>query len=218
MRAALTALLAALALVRPLVAAPDMAPVKAWIDHSRTVKSVAVEFTQERWLRTVRKPLVTPGRFWFRAPGAIRWQVGEPAKMIAVQKAPGADLLVLEPREKVARVFTPDDLKEKGGAFAFVEASFPDTLEAFEAKFDVASVEQVDGQTVVTGQLKDRRMAVAVLKIVFRIDAGSRTLRGLEIWFRDGSKIVNQFTKVTPNAPLEAGLFDAATDGYRVEK
>lgn len=199
-------------------APPDLTPVKQWINHAKAAKSVVVEFTQERHLRAVTKPLVSTGRMWFKAPGALRWQVGEPPKLIALQQTRGGDLIVLEPKKREARVFSAAALQDKSGPFAFIEASFPTSLEAFQEKLRIDRVELRGGLVEVSGQMKDRRINVAVLKIVFIIDPASHRLRSLEVWFHDGSKIVNQFSKVTENTEVPDRLFTESLEGWKVTK
>jgi outer membrane lipoprotein-sorting protein len=197
---------------------PDLTAVKQWIAHARTMKSVVVEFTQERHLRTVTKPLVSAGRMWFKAPGALRWQVGEPPKLIALQQTRGGDFTVLDPKKREARVFSSTALKTKGGPFAFIEASFPTSLEEFQEKFRIESVKVRDEVVEISGQMKDRRMDVAVLKIVFIIDPASHRLRSLEVWFHDGSKMVNRFSIVAENTHVPDQLFTESLEGWKVTK
>jgi outer membrane lipoprotein-sorting protein len=199
-------------------AEPDMTPVRQWIEHAKAVKSVVVEFTQERHLRAVTKPLVSMGRMWFKAPGALRWQAGDPPKMIALQRARGGDFTVLEPKKREARIFSAAALKDKGGPLAFIEAGFPTSLESFQKTFRIEEVSRHDGRVEISGRLNDRRLSVAVLKIVFVIEPPAQRLRTLEIWFRDGSRIVNRFSKVTEDAEVPDTLFVESLDGWKVTR
>jgi len=197
-------------------AAVDDAPVRAWIDRARTLKSVAAELRQERHLRALNRPLVSPGRLWYRADGALRWQLGEPPKTIALRPAAGTAVTVIEPDAKTVRSFTTETAGLKGGALALLDAGFPESFDAFEKRFRLDRVERTPADTWhITTQLRDSPLTIAVMKMVFVVNTPSHQLQGLEIWLRDGSKIVNHFDTITENAPVPDSLFHIATDGYR---
>ncbi len=194
------------------VAAPDLAPVQSWIEKGRSISGLAAEFTQERHLRTVNKPLVSSGKLWFTAAGALRWELGAPPRLIALRREHGGVMTVLEPRDKVRRTFTPEELRDRKSPYAMLDAGFPTSLAEFEKTFRIKSVETEGDRVRIETQVTDSRMAVAVMKISFVLDAATSQLRAFEIWFRDGSKIINTFTRVTENAAVPASLL-AVPDG-----
>lgn len=200
-------------------AEPDMAPVEKWVAHARSVKSVAADFRQERYLRAVAKPLITQGKFWFKAPGAMRWQLGEPPRLVMIRPSDvkGAVRLIDE-KAKTVRPLSGDAANDQGGLVAFLDAGFPTSVESFQEMVRVADVEIKDGTVRITGHLKDRRLVVAVMKMVFVVDERQHGLKGVEVWLRDGSKIINHFLNVQENATVDDGLFVVPTDGYREEK
>ena len=200
-------------------AAVDDAPVRRWVARAREMKSVAADFRQERYLRALTKPLITPGKLWYRADGALRWQLGEPPRTIALRTGAGAGVTVIEPSAKSLRSFSADETGLKGGAIALLDAGFPESFEAFEKRFRLASVERdASGAWRVTAEVRDTALAVAVQRMVFLIDAEGAHLRAIEVWLRDGSRIVNHFTALTENAPVPDSLFRENTDGYREVK
>jgi outer membrane lipoprotein-sorting protein len=209
--------LAGLAVGGPLrAAAVDDAPVRQWVERARSLKSVAAEFRQERYLRALNKPLITTGRLWYRADGALRWQLGDPPKTIALRAGSGADVQVIEPEARTVRSFSADEAGIKGGALALLDAGFPESYQAFEKRFRLDGVERDEtGAWRVTTQLRDSALAVAVQRMVFVVDEATSQLRGLEVWLRDGSRIVSLFSKLTENASMPDSVFEEATDGFR---
>jgi outer membrane lipoprotein-sorting protein len=194
----------------------DDAPVRGWIEKARSLRSIAVEFRQERHLRAVTRPLVTAGRVWYRADGALRWELGEPPKLIALRSAAGADVKVIEPAAKTVRFFAADEAGMKGGALGLLDAGFPESYEAFDRRFRLDGIERDEGGAWrVTTLVRDTALAAAVQRMVFIIGAGTSHLEGLEVWLRDGSRIVNQFSNLRENAPVPDSLFAVATDGFR---
>lgn len=197
-------------------AALDEAPVRLWVERARSLKSVAAEFRQERYLRALNKPLVTAGKLWYRADGALRWQLGDPPKTIALRRGSGADVRVIEPEARTVRLLAADEAGLKGGALALLDAGFPESYEAFEKRFRLDGVERDEaGAWRVTTQLRDSALAVAVQRMVFVVDGATSQLRGLEVWLRDGSRIVSLFGTLTENAAMPDSVFEEATDGFR---
>jgi len=194
----------------------DEAPVRAWIGRSRSLRSVVARFRQERYLRAVARPLVTAGRVWYRADGALRWQLGEPPKMIALRAAAGAEVRVIEPEAKTVRSFAAEEAGARGGALALLDAGFPESYEAFAQRFRLDSVEAgPGGGWRVTTQLRDNALALAVQRLVFVLAEEPAQVQSLEVWLRDGSKIINQFTELKENEVVPNSTFAEPTDGYR---
>ena len=46
------------------------------------IKSVSANFSQEKHLQILIKPLVSKGRFYFLAPDSVRWEYTSPVKSI----------------------------------------------------------------------------------------------------------------------------------------
>lgn len=201
-------------------AAPDLAPVRQWIERASQVKSLSVDFVQERYLKSVTRPLITPGRMYFKAPGSLRWQLGEPPKLIALQEERGGEFFLLEPREKKGQRFaggSAGDAGRQSPARAILEASFPTTLEAFQERCRVTAVNHRDGSVIVEARLNDRRLSVAVMAIRFVIEEETSMLQRFEIDFRDASRIVTKFVRVEPNAKVPAEAFRESLEGYAIE-
>jgi hypothetical protein len=150
----------------------------------------------------------------------VRWQIGEPPKTIAVQSGREQDFFVLEPRDRVARQFpVKGSSPKRNQILTFLEAGFPQTIEEFQQRFRIDEVKRDgDGTFQIAGQINDRRAAAAILKVLFVIHESSHQLRRLEVWFRDGSKVINRFQKVTENAAVPVSIFEIDLAGYRIER
>src|SRR6266478_1010237 len=57
----------------------------AWFNAQTNVQSWSAEVIQTRSLKTLTQPLIAHGRVWFAAPNRFRWEIGTPAKTIAVR-------------------------------------------------------------------------------------------------------------------------------------
>lgn len=197
----------------------DLTPVRQWVEHQSKVRSVQADFIQERQLRSLKKPLRHPGRFYFQSPGSFRWELGKPVQTLVLQK-PDADLLVLRPTKKEGLRYDREQMAEHGGAraVAMLDAGFPRTWEGFEANFSISQVEQADGFYRFTGRLNDRRASVAVRKVQFTVAKDSWQLQSFYLRFRDGSSITTTFTNVKPDAAVDAAKFKVDLTGYKMKK
>lgn len=196
----------------------DLTPLKTWVENQKGLKSLRAEFTQERKLRTLKKPLTSEGKFWFQAPDQFRWEIGDPPKSIAIHS--GSELTVLDTAKMEAEVIdTSNDEDDSRSRFAaFFDLSVPQTWEAFEAALHVVSVER-DGETWVA-QLtpKDPKRIRGVKSIAFRLDAKARQLLAFSLLFRDGSTLQSVFTKLERNASVDGGRFAPSLEGYDVKR
>ncbi len=78
-------------------AAPaDRALLDKWIASQEKIQTLSADFTQTRKLLSVKNPLSSSGHLWFRKPDAFRWELGSPAKRIALRN--GSGILLAEPR------------------------------------------------------------------------------------------------------------------------
>ncbi len=210
-------LIAALVAKAPAAAEPDLEPVRRWLERQAEVRSLAVEFVQERRLRAVKRPISNPGRLWFKAPGAFRWELGDPAQTIALQK-PDGDLWVLRTRKAQARRHSRGELEARGGGevAGFLESGFPRSYEAFVERFTVTDVRREGGDFVFVGRPSDRRTSVALRKVEFTVDASSFALRQLYLRFRDTSSITTKFKEPREGVAIDDRLFEVDLEGYEV--
>ncbi len=196
----------------------DLMPVQHWIEHTATLKTFRAEFTQQRFLRTLRKPLESTGNICYAAPGSIRWEAGAPANLIATVPAGGA-LTVQHPDKKQAEVIPRAKLEAQadGTGLAMLESGFPTSMATFKKKFEVLAVVKQGALWVVDAKLAGTGITAPVRKIVFVIQDETWTLNGLQFHFRDGSRVESTFTKLTENAPLPQDCFRPQLDGYEVK-
>lgn len=200
-------------------AAPDLAPVKAWIAKQAGIKSLIVDIKQERYLRTVKKPLTSEGRFWFTQNGAFRWQAGDPPKLVAVM-SPQEEFSVIYPVKKTAEVFSKAALESDnaGQGIAFLRAGFPTSLEAFQQRFEVMDITGADGWDTVEVKPAGAGSSFAVRKMVLSLNQKTHRLGAMQIHLRDGSWINNTVTAIQENPAIPAGQFGYDLTGFDVKR
>jgi outer membrane lipoprotein-sorting protein len=207
-----TALLfAALALVSA-APAPDTAPLEAWLERQAGIETLQAEFTQERTLPALKKPVSTPGTLALHRDGRLRWNLGDPPKTVAISDGESIQLIDVEKR----RVHTVPADSPRARPFTLLGgetlgADLDEFLETFEAVESRVS----RGIYQLTARPRDAALRRRIPWVFFDIDPADDTLRALEIQLADDSRIRTIFTDVRLNADLPDGLFDYDLEGFR---
>lgn len=213
-------LLLAVCLVVPSVGfaeSPDLAPIKKWIAGQESVRTVQADFTQTRSYRALRDPLVAKGRLLYGAAvNGLRWEVGEPPKMIYLRK--GDSALLIQPAKKRAERVAADLKPGADNPRAFAIPRFPlaKDFADFTRQFEVLSVTTKEGHChfEVLPREPQAQKFVAAIKIDFETASGQLT--AFEIALRDGATMRNDFTNVRLNQKLPSGAFEYDLTGLEV--
>lgn len=214
-----------LSLALPTLAAePDArALVQRWIAASGSVKSVELDFIQERKLKALRQPLSKTGHLWFQRPEAFRWQIGEPPTLIAVRAANGS-LQVADTQKKKLRTWTASELAAeagngRGNGFGMAGAALPSTIEAFEQVFQIRSAKETQqpGVWIIRLDLQDKKAGIFVKEILFTLQPDTGSLLQFEIHMRDGSIMTTRVTREQKNKSIPTSVFNVDTLGYEIE-
>lgn len=197
----------------------DLAPVKAWIAKSSTLKTLTADFRQARHLRTVKKPLESTGRVWIKVGGAFRWQVGDPPKLLAIL-GPQGDFTVINDAKKAAEILSPESLEkdQAGQSLAFLRAGFPGSLEAFQKKFQITAITPEGDWDRVELKPAGGESSFAVIKMGMYLHRDRHTLGSMQVYLRDGSWIDTVFTTTQENPDIPASLFQPDLTGYAVKR
>ena len=198
--------------------------VRQWIEAGARVKSLEVDFVQERKLKALRMPLTKEGKIWFQRHESFRWQINEPPTLIAVRKS-GGDMRVADTKEKTVRIWTASELAAegadgKGHGIAMAGAGFPSSLEAFEKTFEIQSAKEtsIPGVWDVRLDLRDRKAGIFVVEVVFTIQPGDGSLKQFAIFMRDGSIMTTRVLAAKKNSAIPASVFEVDTTGYTPER
>lgn len=194
----------------------DLAPVKKWIARQDEFRSVAADFTQTRALRVLKDPVATPGRLWFTAAGALRWELGSPAKTIVVKK--GDDTYVINPIKKTAERQAPEGSGGKPGIGAMMRFPLAKDFADFQRQFEILALSAAENRTQLELAPRDpqARKFMKVIKIEF--DSSNGHLHAFEMAFKDGSSLRNEFSNVRVNQKFDRALFDYDLTGYEVKE
>ena len=123
----------------PIAAADTNTALSTWLDAQKDIHSWSADFVQTRRFKTLTQPLIESGKVWFAEPNRFRWELGHPAKTIAVRAKD--EMLLLYPLLKRAERY-PLNSTAPGpwrDALALLEAGFPRSQAEMESKFRIAS-------------------------------------------------------------------------------
>ncbi len=197
----------------------DLAPVEKWLERMEGTKSVEATFVQQKYLRTLRAPLTTTGHLWLQYPDNFRWELGDPPSTIAIRNK---DMLtVLKPKKKRAQRISLTTKSGKDGeqvpaSVRSMAKTFPRSMEELTEHFDILNLERGNKVYELTLKPKDKKLTLAMLRVVFFIDVEKYHLHAFEIQFRDKSRVRTTFTKLIFNPVISAGLLKPDLGGYKI--
>jgi outer membrane lipoprotein-sorting protein len=200
-------------LALPVRAEDTQAILSDWISKQATIRSLRADFTQTRRLPALRIPLKKSGTVWFGADGRFRWQVGDPVELLVV-KSPN-DFLVIEPKKSLARRLSASSAASR--VFQELPVPFAVSLDEFQCRFEVLSLENAAGQVDLVLRPKDPRLAEGMKSLRIRFDAATGAVSLFEMVFRDGSEVSTEFTLIERNPKLAPDLFLPDLSGLKIE-
>ena len=192
----------------------DTAPLEAWLAKQGSVTSLQADFIQERTLPALRKPVTTPGTFSMQRPGKMRWELGKPAKTLAVSD--GTTMTLVDVDKKRARQISADSARAK--PFTLLsDGALNGDLEGFKKTFDLIESRVTNGIYQLTTRPRDRNMRDKVEWVFLDIDPKTQLLPPMEIRLDDKSRIRTIFSNSKINPKLPADRFTADLTGYKVQ-
>ena len=209
--------LALMLFVTPAIAADTNGIVTAWLTAQSKVVTWQAEFQQTRRLPTLTQPLTTTGRVWFRAPNEFRWELGTPARNIAVRH--GDVVTMISPRLKLAEIYPVD--KGRTGPWsdglAMMEAGFPKSRAELDSRFIVNRVESmaVGHRVILKPRSESARKLLREVRLEFVLEPAK--LLATEFEFADGTVMRNDYRNQQSNMDMSDALFQPAIgDDYRI--
>lgn len=178
----------------------------SWLAAQTSIQSWSADFTQTRKLKSLAQPLTAKGHLWFAAPNRFRWELGHPAKTIAVRSAD--QMLVFYPMlKRVERFPLTGQIGGWGDALELLQAGFPRSRAELESRYDILSQSVSDnvGKLVLAPKSAAARRMMPRIEIDF--DTQDHSLRGTELEFADGSSMRNDFSHAQLNPRIDESKF-----------
>ncbi len=187
--------------------ADSAAVLDGWFAAQANLRSWSADFVQTRTLKTLTQPLVAVGHVDFAVPDQFRWELGHPARTIAL--GGNGEMYVIYPRLKRAEhyPFGPAAPKQWRDMMSLLQAGFPRSRQEFDAEFQLLSLTETNG----VWQLALQPQSVAARQMMPELRLGLMTndfsLASTEMIFVDGSRMQNVFTNAVVNPASDPNLF-----------
>lgn len=188
-------------------AADTNAVLDAWFAAQKNLHTWSADFIQTRALKTLTQPLVAKGHIDFAVPDEFRWELGQPARTIALRD--GDEMFVIYPRLMRAERYplgagTPTEWRD---TMSLLQAGFPRDRKEFDAQFQMLSLTETNGAWLMTLQPKSTFARRMMPELRLGMATNDFSLASTELVFVDGSRLQNNFTNAIMNPALDEKLF-----------
>jgi outer membrane lipoprotein-sorting protein len=191
----------------------DNTVLEAWLGHQSTIKTLEVDFTQERKLAGLKKAVSTPGRLSFARPDRVRWELGDPPVTLVLSD--GTNFTLIDHTTKTARRVAADS--PQAARFSMMAGKGFQNAERFYAMFEVAAHRVESGIHQYTLKPLDRKTRGQLPWVFLDIDPRRNELRAMELELKDKSRIRTVFQQPRFNHKLPDSHFSADLSGLTVK-
>jgi outer membrane lipoprotein-sorting protein len=177
---------------------PDLKNVLARIRENRVAQA---DFQEQRFLRLMKKPIVSSGRVWFQPPNKFRREAGGNSPSLTVSD--GHQLWIYYPNFKSAERYSIGSRSPLDSIIAAINSAL--NLENVENTFDITGVKIDDGYELALTP-RTPVMKRIFQKLNLRIDGNLRAER-TEMLQVNGDRIVTSYSNQS-RAPLPPSTFE----------
>ena len=180
----------------------------AWLNSQTQIQTWSAEVIQTRVLKSLAQPLTATGRVWFAAPNRFRWELGSPARTIALRQA--QEMFVIYPKLNRAERYplTGHESGQWRDMLSLLEAGFPHSRADLDSRFRIVSLTETNG----AWQMALQPISTFARRLMKEMRVGLATndfsLTSTELVFADGALMRNDFTNAVVNAPFDQAPFD----------
>ncbi|OQX06748.1 MAG: hypothetical protein BWK76_25765 [Desulfobulbaceae bacterium A2] len=189
-------ILLALLLLPAVVAAAGESPAPA----APRLRSVQADFTQEKHLKILARPLLSNGRFFFQAPQSLRWEYTAPVPSILLLHNGSMKKFVRREGRLV------EDADQGLDAMQFVLTEISGWLDGRFVDNEVFSVTRPDEETVVLTP-KGSGMTAVISGIELKLSDRAGLLDRVTIFEGPDSRTVMTFSQRVLNEEIPAASF-----------
>lgn len=197
------------------IQAADMSIVERWMATNSGVRSVKINFTQTRSMKSIKVPARQSGTLYMDyGRNRFRWEAGVPTQTIVIKQGSGMTILRPIGKRYERRAYGSGSVAPGMSALA---GGFPRSMSEFNRKYRVISTEKKHN----TYRIETQPLGSAgrgVSRFTFVVQSSGYRLLGVEITLQDGSFINTVFNRVDLNAAMPASLFAPDLSGYTETK
>ncbi len=193
-------------------ASADNSPLDAWLKRQMTIHSLDADFSQERKLPALKKPVVIQGKISLLKPNKMRWQLGDPVETLVVSD--GRTLTLIDTAAKTAR--RTGMSSPQAARFSLLSGKAFESPESFQQAFEIIESRISSGIHQYTLKAKNRKVRMQVPWIFLDIDPEKNELRAMEMELQDKSRVRTVFRNTRLNGKPDETLFKPELTGYDV--
>lgn len=164
------------------------------------LNSVSAEFTQEKHMKILVRPLVSKGRFYFQAPNSLRWEYLEPIRSI---------LMVSRGKIKKYSQQNGKLVDDSGAHLQAMQVVLQQISDWLKGRFDESPVFDTrmtaEGTIVMTPKQDAFARFIEKIELVLAKETG--VIRTVTIYESADSYTLLSFTNVKPNQKIPAAVF-----------
>jgi len=179
-----------------------------WFAARNKMQTWSADFTQIRSFKVLTQPLTTKGKIYFSTPNDFRWELGSPARTIAVRH--DDEMFVIYPSLKRAEKYpmganAPQQLRD---TMSLLQAGLPRNRREFDSQFQILSLIETNGNWQMDLQPKSSSARQMLPELKIALAANDFTLASTTLVFADGSTMENDYTNDIINPSLDKNLFE----------
>jgi outer membrane lipoprotein-sorting protein len=179
----------------------------SWFAAQTNLQSWSADFVQTRTLKTLTQPLITSGHVWFATPDQFHWEIGKPARTIAL--GAGNTMYVVYPMLKRAERYpmganTPKQWRDM---MSLLQAGLPRNRQDFESAFRIVDMVQTNEIWRLNLQPRSEFARQMMPALHLELATNNLSLTADELEFVDGSRMRSDYKNAQLNAPVDPNLF-----------
>ena len=176
---------------------------KAFREASAKITSIEAEFVQKKTLPILARPFVSGGRFYFQAPGSLRWEYERPVRSVLMMH-----------EGTVKRYIRGKDAwsEDASAALPAMQTVMDEIVSWQQGRFDAnphfqaTLVESPESKVILTPKEASWRKMIRQIEIIpSREQAG--VIKSVRMVEDERTFTVLEFNQVKLNRPLPASLF-----------
>ncbi|VAX22022.1 Beta-galactosidase [hydrothermal vent metagenome] len=169
----------------------------------KEVKSISATFVQTQNIKEFKNPVISKGKFYFRAPALLLWETDEPFRHVMLIKNSTITIHYPDIGHTETRELSKDAVS-KAVAHS-ISSFFKGDLEAIRDIYEVNPIQ--NGKDSVTLQLTPKSIFEARVTRSVILRFASNHIKAIEINGKDGGRTTIEFTNVIVNPALDDNVF-----------
>ncbi len=169
----------------------------------KEVKSISASFVQTQNIKEFKNPVVSKGKFYFRAPDLLLWETDEPFRHIMLIKNSTITIRYPDIDHTETRKLSEDAVSK--AVAQSISSFFKGDLTAIRDNYEVAPIKNEKDSIALELKPKSMFEARVTRSIILRFAASH--IKSIKINGKEGGETIIEFTNVALNPALDDNVF-----------